>query len=202
MGKRFCVGVTGGIGSGKSALTNLLAEKGIQIVDADIAAREVVALGSSALEEIRGRYGAEILLPDGNLNRKKLREIVFENPEERVWLETLTHPLIGKRIAEQLEAAKPPYVVLSSPLLLEGSQSSFTDHVVVVDVPESLQIERTMRRDDNSEELVRAVMWAQLSREERLARADSVVDNSGTLEALENEADALHTRLVGLAETL
>lgn len=201
MRKRFCVGVTGGIGSGKSALTNLLAKKGIQVVDADLVAREVVALGAPALAKIHARFGDEILLADGSLNRKKMREIVFNNPQERVWLEQLTHPLIGKRIAEQLEAAESPYVVLSSPLLLEGSQSAFTDHVVVVDVPESVQIERTMRRDDNSEELVRAVMQAQLSRAERVARADSVVDNSGPLEALEDKADALHLRLVSLAQT-
>jgi dephospho-CoA kinase len=193
------VGVTGGIGSGKSALTDRLAERGIEIVDADVIAREVVEPGSAALAAIAGRYGSDVLQADGALNRAALRKIVFEDPEERRWLEALTHPLIGERIAERLADAASPYVVLVSPLLLEGSQKDFVDHVVVVDVPEDLQVRRTTARDDNPEALVRRIMAAQLERSRRLARADSVVDNSGSLEDLDRQARDLHEKLLGLA---
>jgi dephospho-CoA kinase len=194
------VGVTGGIGSGKSALTALLEARGIPVVDADIAARRVVEPGSEALAAIIDRYGAErVRRDDGSLDRAALRRIVFDDPEERRWLETLTHPRIGRLIAEDLAAATSPYVILSSPLLLESSQGELVDHVVVVDVPESLQLARTMARDDNSEELVRAIMAAQLPRQDRLERADTVIDNSGDLEALGRRAGELHERLLHLA---
>jgi dephospho-CoA kinase len=194
------VGVTGGIGSGKSALTALLEARGIPVVDADIAARRVVEPGSEALAAIIDRYGAErVRRDDGSLDRAALRRIVFDDPEERRWLETLTHPRIGRLIAEDLAAATSPYVILSSPLLLESSQGELVDHVVVVDVPESLQLARTMARDDNSEELVRAIMAAQLPRKDRLKRADTVIDNSGDLEALGRRAGELHERLLHLA---
>jgi dephospho-CoA kinase len=194
------VGVTGGIGSGKSALTALLEARGIPVVDADIAARRVVEPGSEALAAIIDRYGAErVRRDDGSLDRAALRRIVFDDPEERRWLETLTHPRIGRLIAEDLAAATSPYVILSSPLLLESSQGELVDHVVVVDVPESLQLARTMARDDNSEELVRAIMAAQLPRKDRLERADTVIDNSGDLEALGRRAGELHERLLHLA---
>ena len=193
------VGVTGGIGSGKSALTERLAERGIEIVDADMIAREVVEPGSAALAAISERYGPRALQADGSLDRAALRKIVFEDADERRWLEGLTHPLIGERIAGRLADAASPYVVLVSPLLLEGSQKDFVDHVVVVDVPEELQVERTTTRDDNPEELVRRIMAAQLERSQRLALADSVVDNSGSLEDLDRQTDRLHDALLGLA---
>lgn len=192
------VGVTGGIGSGKSALTDRLATKGIDIVDADIVAREVVDIGTPALNAIAERFGSDILLENGALNRAALRKIVFENPEQRQWLETLTHPLIGESIAHQLATSEGPYVVLSSPLLLEGSQKNFVEHVVVVDVPEETQLQRTMSRDDNSEELVRSIMAAQLPRDERRSKADTIVDNSGSLNDLNEAADALHEKLLRL----
>ena len=193
------VGVTGGIGSGKSALTDRLATKGIDIVDADIVAREIVEIGTPALNAIAERFGSEILLENGALNRAALRKIVFEDPDERRWLEELTHPLIGESIASQLATSEGPYVVLSSPLLLEGSQKNFVEHVVVVDVPEETQLQRTMSRDDNSEELVRSIMAAQLPRDERCSLADTIIDNSGSLNDLQEAADALHEKLLQLA---
>ncbi|MFK8042220.1 dephospho-CoA kinase [Congregibacter sp.] len=193
------VGITGGIGSGKSAVTDRLLPFGVHIVDADIVAREVVEAGSPALKEIAGRYGKEILLDDGTLDRAALRRIVFSDPKERQWLEALTHPLIRQSIAQQLKDATSPYAVLSSPLLLEGSQSEFVEHVVVIDVPESTQVARTITRDSNSEELVRSIMAAQMSRENRLAKADSVIDNNGTLEDLDAQVIALHEKLLALA---
>ncbi len=194
-GKRLRVGITGGIGSGKSAVTDRLEERGIEIIDADKIARDVVAPGTSALAEISARFGAGILNGDGSLNRAALRKIVFEEPRQRVWLEALTHPLIGAAIAEGLEHASSPYAVLSSPLLLEGSQKEAVDYIVVVDVPEEVQLERTMARDSNDAKLVRAIMQAQLPRDKRVALADELIDNSGSLEELESAVDALDVRL-------
>ena len=190
------VGITGGIGSGKSALTDRLARHGVVIVDADVAARRVVEPGTPALAAIAEHFGQGVLQADGALDRAALRAVVFNAPDERRWLEALTHPLIGERLAADLAAAASPYVVLSSPLLLEGRQRDLVDHVVVVDVPETLQIERTSARDDNAPELVRKIMAAQLTRDERLALADTVIDNSGDLAALERQAEDLHHRLL------
>jgi len=197
--RAFRVGVTGGIGSGKSAVTQRLEAQGIAVVDADVVAREIVEPGSEALDAIAAHFGERVLTPDRALDRAALRQIVFANPEERRWLEALTHPRIGAEIERQLAVADAPYVVLSSPLLLETSQRDFVDHVVVVDVPESVQLARTMTRDANSEELVRAIMAAQMDRAERLAKADSVLDNSGDIAALGTQVAQLHARLLELA---
>ena len=196
----FIVGVTGGIGSGKSAVTARLAKQGIVIVDADVAARTVVAPGTPGLAAIVDRFGQEILQDDGSLDRAALRERIFADPEQRRWLEQLTHPLIGDEIRQQLRSADSPYVVLSSPLLLESSQHSLVHCTVVVDVPEAVQIERTMARDDNSEALVRSIMAAQLPRHERLQRADIVIDNSQPLDALDQRVAQLHTDLLCRAQ--
>ncbi|GAB3286824.1 dephospho-CoA kinase [Parahaliea aestuarii] len=196
---KLVIGVTGGIGSGKSALTRYLETQGITVVDADVVARQVVEPGTPALAAIAGRFGGDILQADGGLDRAALRKIVFANPDERRWLEQLTHPLIGEEIQRQLAASISPYTVLSSPLLLEGSQSLLVDRVVVVDVPVEVQVERTMARDSNDEAQVRRIIAAQMDREARLAKADFVVDNSGTLAALEQRAAQLHTELLALA---
>lgn len=194
------VGITGGIGSGKTAVTNLLGARGVAIVDADVVARDVVEPGSEALFAIAEHFGAEVIKEDESLDRGALRKIVFASPDERRWLESLTHPLIRERIAEKLNQAKSPYVVLSSPLLLESGQNEFTDHVVVVDVPEALQIRRAARRDDTSEELVRSIMHAQMQRQDRIGKANSVIDNSGTLEELKQQVLVLHEKLLSLSE--
>ncbi|WOJ94942.1 dephospho-CoA kinase [Congregibacter variabilis] len=199
MSKALRVGITGGIGSGKSAVTERLQSRGIEVVDADIVAREVVEAGSSALEKIAQHFGKEVISADGNLDRAALRRIVFSDPDQRLWLERLTHPLIGESIAQQLATAASSYAVLSSPLLLESSQRDFVDHIVVVDVPESVQISRTKARDNNSEELVRAIMAAQMSRDSRLAAADTVIDNSGALAELDQQVTALHEKLLRLS---
>ena len=196
----FVVGITGGIGSGKTAVTDHLETLGIVVVDADKAARVVVEPGTPALAEIAAHFGSEILLDDGALNRAALREVVFNDSSQRQVLEGITHPRIREEIAHQLSAATPPYVVLSSPLLLESGQNSFADYVVVVDVPEAVQIDRTMRRDDNSESLVKQIMAAQLDRQTRLSRADEAISNDSTLEALHAEVEALHERLLDRAQ--
>lgn len=195
-GKTPVVGVTGGIGSGKTAVTDRLQELGITVVDADLAARVIMEPGRPALAAVTKHFGDDILLPGGELDRAALRKIVFADPAEREWLEALTHPLIGEEIRSQLAAAESPYVVLASPLLLETSQRAFCDLVIVVDVPESVQVERTMARDDNDEEQVRRIIAAQMPRELRLQAADEVIDNSGNLEDLLRQVDALHEQLL------
>ena len=196
----FVVGITGGIGSGKTAVTDHLETLDIVVVDADKAARVVVEPGMPALAEIAAHFGSEILLDDGALNRAALRKVVFNDSAQRKILEGITHPRIREEIARQLSAATSPYVVLSSPLLLESGQNSFADYVVVVDVPEAVQVDRTMRRDDNSESLVKQIMAAQLDRQTRLSRADEAISNDDTLEALHTEVEALHKRLLERAQ--
>ena len=198
--QQFVVGITGGIGSGKSAVTDYLETKGITVVDADKVARVVVEPGTSGLAAIAEHFGRNILLPNGMLDRAALRKIVFDKPDERKVLEGITHPLIREEIARQLSEAGSPYVVLASPLLLESGQSSFADYVVVVDVPESVQLSRTMTRDGNSEQLVKSIMAVQLDRETRLARSDTSISNEGTLEELHTRVDALHTDLLRRAQ--
>jgi len=199
--KPFVVGLTGGIGSGKSAVAEALARRGADVVDADVAARAVVAPGTTALAAIAERFGSNVICADGSLDRAALRRLVFADTNARHWLEALTHPLIGALLRKQLAAARSPYAVLVSPLLLEGSQRDLCDVVVVVDVPEPIQVERTMARDGNDETLVRRIMAAQLPREARCKAADIVIDNSGNLADLECVADDLHQSLLDRAVT-
>lgn len=186
------VGVTGGIGSGKSAVTKHFEKHGITVVDADLVARLVVEPGRPALTEIARHFGDDILLPDGNLDRAALRKRVFSDESERIWLEQLTHPLIGKEILDQIASSTSPYTVLSSPLLLDTSQGALADCVVVVDVPEEVQLQRTMQRDGNDADQVQRIMAAQMSRAERLEKADYIIDNSGAIEDLDDQVDKLH----------
>jgi dephospho-CoA kinase len=190
------VGVTGGIGSGKSAVTAMLEEVGITVVDADLASRIVVEPGKPALEAIAEHFGAEFLLPNGSLDRALLRSQVFSDESSRLWLEQLTHPLIGEEIEHQLNSSKSAYTVLSSPLLLETHQKELTDCIVVVDVPESLQIERTVKRDNNKAAQIERIMAAQMSRSERLKHADFIIDNSKSLTSLRAEVAQLHQSLL------
>ena len=193
------VGVTGGIGSGKTALTDWLTEKGITVVDADLAARVVVAPGQPALAEIIAAFGDEYLLPNGQLNRAALRKLVFEDADKRKALEAMTHSRIREELVRQLAAADSAYVVLSSPLLLESGQSELIDVSVVVDAPEATQIARTMERDGNDQALVEGIMAAQLDRETRKSRADIVIDNSASLTELHEQATILHQTLLARA---
>ena len=195
----FVVGITGGIGSGKSAVTDYLKTRGITVVDADKVARVVVEPGTPALNAIAEHFGTDILLTDGGLDRAALRKVVFDNPDERKVLEGITHPRIRDEIARQLSEASSSYVVLSSPLLLESGQNTFANYVVVVDVPEEVQLRRTMARDDNSEALVKQIMAAQLDRQTRLSRADTSIPNDGSLETLYERVEKLHEDLLARA---
>ncbi|MFY0990163.1 dephospho-CoA kinase [Halomonas sp. C05BenzN] len=181
------VGVTGGIASGKSTVARAFAALGIPWVDADDVAREVVEPGEPALAEIAARHGERVLLEDGRLDRRALREIVFADEAERRWLESVTHPRIRERLEArlaQLQAGDAPYVLLVSPLLFESGQHRLVDRSLVIDVPEALQVARTAARDDVDEAQARAIVAAQMPRAERLARADEVIDNGGDEPAL------------------
>jgi dephospho-CoA kinase len=197
----FVVGITGGIGSGKSAVTDHLATLGITVVDADKVARVVVEPGTSGLTAITEHFGTDVLLANGGLDRAALRKIVFDNHNERKVLEEITHPRIRDEIIRQLSEASSPYVVLSSPLLIESGQNTLADYVVVVDVPEEVQLKRTMARDDNSEALVKQIMAAQLDRQTRLSRADASIMNDTSLEELYERVEALHEDLLLKATT-
>ena len=193
------IGLTGGIGSGKSAAADRFATAhGIHVVDADIKSRVVVEPGRPALQHIVDRFGAAILLEDGNLNRAALREQVFADPEQRVWLEALLHPLIRQEIAADLASATSPYALLVSPLLVESSQRTLAERIIVVDVPEATQILRTAQRDRVPEAQIRAIMQAQASREERLKHAHDIILNDQDLAALHAQVDALHERYLAM----
>ncbi|MGO2008929.1 dephospho-CoA kinase [Vreelandella alkaliphila] len=175
------IGLTGGIGSGKSTVARAFGELGIGWVDADDVAREVVAVGEPALAAIAEHFGTDVLNSDGTLNRPALRTIIFEDPAQRQWLESVTHPKVRERLLLHLDRlqAQSPYVLLVSPLLFESGQDKLVNRTLVIDVPESLQLARTLSRDGVSESQVRAILAAQLPRAERLAKGNDVIDNSG-----------------------
>ena len=190
--KPWILGLTGGIGSGKSAAAQCFAELGIHLVDADNAARWVVEPGRPALAQIAEHFGAGVLQTDGTLNRAALRELIFKDPQQRVWLEGLLHPLIREEIKQYLARAQSPYAILVSPLLMETSQHLMVQRVLVIDVPEAVQVERTVLRDKTNEAQVRAILKAQASREERLSRADDVIVNDRDPAWLKSEVERLH----------
>ena len=195
----FVVGITGGIGSGKSAVSDRFKALGIKVVDADIASREVENPGQPALLAIAQHFGAEVIRADGSLDRARLRALVFADPNERLWLEALLHPLINDYIRQELASATSRYAILVSPLLVETGQSRFTQRILVVDAPEDAQLARTMARDSNDAAQVKAIMAAQVSRDARLATADDVIKNDSGFDALDKAVDLLHHRYMDLA---
>lgn len=190
----WILGVGGGIGSGKTAATDYFQTLGITVVDADVVAREVVALGEPALAAIVAHFGAGILQADGTLDRAALRKIVFAEPAQRKVLEGITHPAIAQRLVAQCQAAQSPYAVLASPLLWESGQVSFTQRSLLVDVSEDTQRQRASARDGVTRADIDAIMQAQWTRAQRLAAADDVVSNEGTLAELYAQIDALHAQ--------
>ncbi|MCH8537814.1 MAG: dephospho-CoA kinase [Alkalimonas sp.] len=197
--KPLIIGLTGGIGSGKTTVANAFAAKGIQQVDADLVARQVVAPGSPALQQIVAHFGADILQSDGALNRAALRQRIFSQPAEKDWLNALLHPIIRQQMQAELATATSSYVLFVAPLLLENQLQSYIDRLLVVDVTEQNQIARTLLRDGGSEQEVAAIMAAQVSRQQRLAAADDVIDNNAGPEQLAAQVDALHQRYLKLA---
>ncbi|MBZ5487942.1 dephospho-CoA kinase [Halomonas aquamarina] len=174
------IGLTGGIGSGKSTVASAFEALGAGFVDADHVAREIVQPGEPALALIIDHFGANFMRPDGTLDRPALRERVFQDPAQRRWLESVTHPRIRERLMARLTdlSRQAPYVLLVSPLLFESGQDALVERTLVVDVPAEIQLSRTLARDGVSEEQIHAILAAQLPREQRLAKADDVIDNS------------------------
>jgi len=195
----FVVGITGGIGSGKSTVADLFAELGAVIVDADLAAREVVQPGTENLNRIAEHFGVRMLNEQGELNRGKLRETVFADPDAKMWLQRLLHPPIRDLLESQLYSALGPYSMLVSPLLLETEQRQLVDRVLVVDVRENQQLQRTLDRDGGSAKTIEAIMASQLPRAQRLELADDVIDNSSKIDTLAAQVKKLHHFYIKMA---
>ena len=199
---KFVVGLTGGIGSGKSAAADEFAALGASVVDTDAIARELTDKGGAALAHIERRFGAAFLDASGAMNRKKMRDHVFADPAAKQALENLLHPLIREESARRIVEASGPYVVHVVPLLLESpGYRDRVDRVLVVDASEQAQLARVRARSGLSADEVRAIMRTQVSRAERLAGADDVIDNSGSLEALRKQVGALHQKYLQFART-
>ena len=199
----FVVGLTGGIGSGKSAAADCFAARGIVVVDTDVIARELTAAGGVAMPALVAEFGREIIASDGALDRGRMRRLVFADPAARGRLEAILHPLIGALSSERCRDAVSPYVILAVPLLVEsGTYRERCHRIVAVDCPESLQVSRVMARSGLSEAEVRAIMAAQASRARRMAAADDVLDNGGDLHHLEIQVADLHRKYLHLSSQI
>lgn len=198
---QFVVGLTGGIASGKSTVSRLFASHGIVVADADLIARQVVSPGQPALAAIADTFGAHLILADGQLDRAALRTLVFADPAARRQLEAITHPAIRQQLVATCTAATSPYALADIPLLAEAGRSAYAwlQRVVVVDVPTEVQVQRLCQRDSIDATQARAILAAQASREQRLAVADDVIDNSGAPEALAAQVATLHQQYLALA---
>lgn len=199
-GRPLVVGVTGGIGCGKSTICREFAALGAPVVDTDEVAREVVAPGTAGLAEIVERFGNDILTADGTLDRRRLRSIVFADESSRLWLEALLHPLIRARTAEHVRACAFTYCLVCIPLLVERGGGNRVDRVLVIDCPPETQIARVMARDKLTAPEVEAIMRTQATRAERLAAADDVIENIGDVETVRPAIRALHRQYLDLAQ--
>ncbi|MDZ7656646.1 MAG: dephospho-CoA kinase [Sulfurimicrobium sp.] len=194
------IGLTGGIGCGKSATAELFAELGVSIIDTDQIARQLTSAGQPALVAIANKFGTDFLLPDGNLNRPLMRHTIFASPEAKKELEAILHPLIRAEVRRRLALAQSPYAIVAVPLLLEsGAYGEIVQRVLVVDCSEAQQMERVMARNGLDETEVRAIMAHQLSRQERLRQADDIIDNHGNHSSLGLQVEQLHQRYLKLA---
>ena len=192
------IGLTGGIGSGKTTVSNLFSAHGVPIIDADLVAREVVEPGQPGLDQIIHLFGCEMLASDGTLDRGRLRKQVFSNETARKELEQMLHPLIRARIKRRLSVIEAPYVILAIPLLLEGGRVDQVDRILVIDAEESQQVARACARDGENEAQVRAILAAQCSRKDRLTAADDVIYNTGDLDELKTQVAHMHNHYLRL----
>jgi dephospho-CoA kinase len=196
----YIVGLTGGIGSGKSSACALFAELGVEIVDADHVSRSVVAPGSPALQQLREQFGDAVVTRDGSLDRAWLRSRIFSDAAVRQQVEALLHPLIRSAMLEQIQRSRSAWLILAAPLLLENNAYDFVDRVLVIDADESIQVARTRKRDHASDDEVRRIMQVQLPRGERLARADDVISNNGDTASLRRQVQEYSTLYQKLAD--
>lgn len=194
------IGLTGGIGSGKTTVSGLFQNFGINIIDTDIIAREIVEPDQKAYDEIVDVFGSKILSKNRDIDRKKLRQLVFDQPKKLSQLEKITHPRIISTMREQISQTTSPYCILCIPLLFEKELQREVDRVLVVDVPTEIQKQRVANRDNNSKAQVEAIMKHQLSRNKRLLLADDVIKNEGSLSDLQSQVQDLHARYLTLAE--
>ncbi len=196
----FVVGLTGGIGSGKTVASDRFEELGVKVVDADIASRVVVEIGKPALSSIEGEFGSDVISDDGSLNRAKLREIIFKDDEAKSWLESLLHPLIGQHILDEIASATSRYVILVSPLLFETTQFQMCNRTLLIDVPKDIQILRTAKRDKVPESQVEKIIASQMDRDQKISKADDVIVNDGEIGDLISKIDKIHQRYIELAD--
>jgi dephospho-CoA kinase len=201
MASRLTIGLTGGIASGKSTAATRFQERGISVVAADEAAREVVAKGQPGLAEVLARFGPEVRAANGELDRRALRALVFADPASRRDLESILHPLIRHEMERRKELAVGPYVVMDIPLLVEAKSRANVDRILVIDVDEATQLRRLMERDQSTLFEAQAILKAQVGRNERLKAADDVIENSGSIAELRQAVDRMHERYLRLAET-
>lgn len=195
----FIVGLTGGIGSGKSTVASEFARFDIQIVDADVIARQVVASGSAALHTIVNHFGTSALQADGSLNRCWLRDVIFSQPKEKDWLNALLHPIIYQQTRLQLAQTTSPYVLWVAPLLLENGWQHEVNRILVVDVPVATQIARTMQRDSVSRSQIKQILASQMGRSKRRSFSDDIINNTDSLAAMQVQVRKLHYRYLDLA---
>ncbi|MBI3899192.1 MAG: dephospho-CoA kinase [Gammaproteobacteria bacterium] len=193
------IGLTGGIGSGKSTVAAMFARRGAPVIDTDEIAHDLVRAGQPALQEIERAFGADVIDANGNLDRAKVRGLIFDDPTARHRLEAILHPRIRNTVKAELAKLNEPYCIIVVPLLIETHFEEFVDRVLVVDADKKHQIERTMMRDGVAEQAVVRIMAAQAGRSQRLAHADDVIANKGTLEQLEHDIERLDTRYRALA---
>ncbi|HSY96666.1 MAG TPA: dephospho-CoA kinase [Steroidobacteraceae bacterium] len=199
MGRRLLIGLTGGIASGKSTVAQRFMDLGVPVIDADVAAREVVAPGKPGLQQVIDRFGSRVVGENGELDRRALREIIFSDPDARRDLEAILHPLIRAEMDRRAAVAVGPYIVMAIPLLIEGGSRDRVDRILVVDVDEAVQLQRVMARDHCSAEQAQAILASQAPRTARLAAADDVLPNGGTVTELRQAVDALHQQYLRLA---
>ncbi len=197
----LCIGLTGGIASGKSTVAEGFAKLGVPVIDADQVARDVVQPGTPGLQAVIDHFGTRFLTDSGELNRPLMRERVFNDPAERKALESILHPRIRAALTDWRQALTAPYGLLMVPILVEGGFDTICDRILVVDVPEETQIERLCARDNNTPELARKILTAQAPREMRLERADDVIENTGIPADLAPQIAALHARYLKLAQS-
>jgi len=193
------IGLTGGVASGKSTVAELFEALGAPLIDTDVLAREVVEPGEPGLAAVRDEFGPAVLTERGELDRRKLRSIVFADDEKRRRLESILHPLIRERLLAKLERLDAPYVIIAVPLLIETDFAKLVDRILVVDAPVEVQLARLMARDGSTRAEAQAIIDAQVDRETRLARADDIIDNSGDLASTRAQVEALHRRYLQLA---
>ncbi|MBV7316460.1 dephospho-CoA kinase [Shewanella sp. NIFS-20-20] len=196
---RFIVGLTGGIGSGKTTVANMFAKRGICLVDADIIAREVVAPNSPGLAAISQHFGQEVIHTDGELDRATLRQIIFDQPQQRQWLNNLLHPMIRAQMLSQSDNSSSAYVIWVVPLLFENGLDSLVNRTLMIDISPEQQIARTVARDNVDAQQVQNIINSQMPRQDKLAKADDVINNQQDLQGLAASVEALHQQYLQLS---